>query len=103
MNNNIIIHKNNKTVEALLKETSMHPLLPIEEETSLLERIQTNDKEAMQKFCESNTHLVASVTKLYLDKGEALDKLVKAGKKGQEQACEKFDPNRGFKFAAYAV
>ena len=69
----------------------------------MLERIQLSDKEAMDIFHKSNTFFLLRVLKQYLDKGLAFEKLVDTGRKELEQVCEKFYPNCGFKFAAYAV
>lgn len=67
----------------------------MEEESALLKRIELLDKEAMDIFCKSNTRFLLSVLKQYLYKKLTFDELLDAGRKGLEQVCEKFDPNRG--------
>lgn len=68
----------------------MYPVISMEEVSSL-ERIQLSDKEEMDIFYKSNTCFLLSVLKQHLDKGLAFEKLVDAGKKRLEQACERFD------------
>ena len=50
-----------------------------------------------------NLRFVVSVAKQYQHRGESMEKLIEAGNKGLELAAKKFDPQRGFKFIAYAV
>lgn len=62
MSKNIITHESNISVHELIRE--MYSVISIEEEVSLLERIQLSDKEAIDIFYKSNTCFL-----LYLDKG----------------------------------
>lgn len=101
MSKNIITRKSNIAVDELIREK--YPVISMEEESVLLKRIELSDKKAMDIFCKSNTRYLIAVVKKYLDKGLTFDELLDAGRKGLEQVCEKFDPNRGFKFAAYAA
>lgn len=101
-NKNIIIRKS-QSVDSLLKEASKHPLLTIEESVMLAKRVQKGDGDAMKRLYEANLRFVVSVAKQYLDRGKTLEELIETGNKGLELAAKKFDPQRGFKFIAYAV
>ncbi len=101
MSKNIITRKSNIAVDELIREK--YPVISMEEESALLKRIELSDKKAMDIFCKSNTRCLIAVAKMYLDKGVTFDELLDAGRKGLEKACERFDPNRGFKFIPYTM
>lgn len=101
MSKNIITRKSNIAVDELIREK--YPVISMEEESALLKRIELSDKKAMDIFCKSNTRCLIAVAKMYLDKGVIFDELLDAGRKGLEKACERFDPNRGFKFIPYTM
>ena len=100
MSKNIITRKSNIAVDELIREK--YPVISMEE-SALLKRIELSDKKAMDIFCKSNTRCLIAVAKMYLDKGVTFDELLDAGRKGLEKACERFDPNRGFKFIPYTM
>ena len=102
MNKNITIHKN-QSVESLLKEAAEQPLLTIEQEVEIANRIKQGDKGALTELHSCNLRFVVSVAKQYQNRGKSMEELIKAGNKGLELAAKKFDPQRGFKFIAYAV
>lgn len=101
MSKNIITRKSNIAVDELIRKK--YPVISIEEESALLKRIELSDKEAMDMFCKSNTRYLIAIAKKYFDKGLTFDELLDAGRKGLEKACERFDPNRGFKFIPYTM
>lgn len=102
MNKNITIRKSH-SVDSFLQDASKHPLLTIEEEVMLAKRVQQGDEDAMKRLYEANLRFVVSVAKQYQNTGKSMEELIEAGNKGLELAARRFDPQRGFKFIAYAV
>ena len=90
-------------MDSYLVEVNKHPLQTVEEQTELVHRIKEGDEEALALLVYVNLLFVLSVAKLYQHRGESMEKLIEAGNKGLELAAKKFDPQRGFKFIAYAV
>merc|ERR1712238_174971 len=58
---------------------------------------------AKTALIESNVRLVVSITKRYQRRGIAFQDLAQEGILGLSRACEKFDPERGFRFSTYAT
>ena len=58
---------------------------------------------AKKALTESNIRLVVSVAKRYQRHGLSLQDLAQEGILGLTRACEKFDPERGFRFSTYAT
>ena len=52
---------------------------------------------------ESNIRLVVSIAKKYQNRGMAFQDVAQEGIVGLTKACEKFDPERGFRFSTYAT
>ena len=102
MNKNITIRKS-QSLDSFLQDASKHPLLTIEEEVMLAKRVQQGDEDAMKRLYEANLRFVVSVAKQYQNRGKSMEELIEAGNKGLELAARRFDPQRGFKFIAYAV
>lgn len=90
-------------VESFIKEASVYPLLTVEQENELVERIKQGDEEAILDLYDCNLRFVVSVAKQYQNRGKSMEELIGAGNKGLELAARRFDPQRGFKFIAYAV
>ena len=57
---------------------------------------------AKAALTESNVRLVVSIAKRYQRRGLSLQDLAQEGILGLTRACDKFDPERGFRFSTYA-
>ena len=58
---------------------------------------------AKSALTESNIRLVISIAKRYQNRGLSFQDLAQEGILGLTRACEKFDPERGFRFSTYAT
>ena len=94
-------------IKMYLKEIGKIPLLSVEEEMVLAQKISDPDenirKEAAKKMAESNLRLVVSIAKRYMGRGMQLLDLIQDGNLGLLRAVEKFDYQKGFKFSTYAT
>ena len=94
-------------IKMYLKEIGKIPLLSVEEEMVLAQKISDPDKnirkEAAKKMAESNLRLVVSIAKRYMGRGMQLLDLIQEGNLGLLRAVEKFDCQKGFKFSTYAT
>lgn len=91
------------SLSAYLKEVSKIPLLTPEEEAALAYRIKNySDEEARRVMIESNLRLVISFSKKFLGLGLPFQDLIQEGNLGLIEAVQKFDPDRGCRFATYA-
>lgn len=86
-----------------LREISNIPVLTAEEECILAREIAQGNKEAKDKFINSNLKLVVSVAKRYIGSGVDFLDLIQEGNIGLITAVERFDPDLGFKFSTYAI
>ena len=102
MNKKITNHVR-QSLDSYLVEVNKHPLQTVEEQTELAHRIKEGDEEALAKLITGNLRFVVSVAKQYQHRGKSMEDLIEAGNKGLELAAKKFNPQRGFKFIAYAV
>lgn len=93
-------------VKVYLKEIGRVPLLTVEEEVELAEKILeggvTGDI-ARQQLSEANLRLVVSIAKRYVGRGMQFLDLIQEGNLGLMKAVEKFDHTKGFKFSTYAT
>lgn len=101
--NKKITNRMSQSLDSYLVEVNKHPLQTVEEQTELAHRIKEGDKEALAQLITGNLRFVVSVAKQYQNRGKSMEELIEAGNKGLELAAKKFDPQRGFKFIAYAV
>lgn len=101
--NKKITNRVRQSLDPYLVEVNKHPLQTVEEQTELAHRIKEGDEEALAQLITGNLRFVVSVAKQYQNRGNSMEELIEAGNKGLELAAKKFDPQRGFKFIAYAV
>lgn len=119
------------SVGLYLKEMSLVPLLSLEEEVGLAQRIETarlakqelnrtNGRTAVQRkhelettvregilarehLIKANTRLVVSIAKKYIGRGVPFLDLIQEGNMGLMKAVSKFEYQRGFRFSTYAT
>jgi RNA polymerase primary sigma factor len=78
-------------------------LLTHAEEVDLSKRAKAGDAKARTRLVEKNLRLVVSVAKRYRGYGVPFEDLIQEGNIGLMKAVEKFDPDRGWRFATYAT
>ena len=87
-----------------LKEILKFPMLEPEQEFMLAKRWQEHeDPAAAQTLVTSHLRLVAKIAMGYRGYGLPLSELVSEGNVGMMQAVKRFDPDRGFRLATYAM
>ncbi len=119
------------TVGLYLKEMSRVPLLSVEQELNLAQRIEqgrqskneldrlngkssavqrqpletfiTDGVLAREHLIKANTRLVVSIAKRYIGRGVPFLDLIQEGNIGLMKAVEKYDYHRGFRFSTYAT
>jgi RNA polymerase sigma-32 factor len=87
-----------------LQEIRKFPMLEPEEEYMLAKRWREHgDTEAAHKLVTSHLRLVAKIAMGYRGYGLPLAELISEGNVGMMQAVKRFDPERGFRLATYAM
>jgi len=87
-----------------LQEIRKFPMLSPEEELELSRRWRdTEDMEAAHKLVTSHLRLVAKIAMGYRGYGLPVGELISEGNVGMMQAVKRFDPDRGFRLATYAM
>ena len=80
------------------------PLLAAEEEFLLAKRVREHaDRAAADRLVRSHLRLVVSFAANYRGYGLPIAELISEGSIGLMQAIERFDPDKGFRFATYAT
>jgi RNA polymerase sigma-32 factor len=87
-----------------LQEIRKFPMLSAEEEYTLGKNWREHgDIEAAHKLVTSHLRLVAKIAMGYRGYGLPLAELISEGNVGMMQAVKKFDPDKGFRLATYAM
>jgi RNA polymerase sigma-32 factor len=87
-----------------LQEIRKFPMLNPEEEYMLAKRYQdTGEMQAAHRLVTSHLRLVAKIAMGYRGYGLPLGELISEGNVGMIQAVKRFDPERGFRLATYAM
>jgi RNA polymerase sigma-32 factor len=87
-----------------LSEIRKFPVLSPEEEYMLAKRFQEHgDAEAAHKLVTSHLRLVAKIAMGYRGYGLPVSELISEGNIGLMQGVKKFEPDRGFRLATYAM
>jgi RNA polymerase primary sigma factor len=97
---------NGETPDALaryLAQIGQGRLLTHREEIDLGRKVRAGDKKAREMLIEKNLRLVVSVAKKYRGMGLPFGDLMQEGNIGLMKAADKYDPERGWRFATYAT
>jgi RNA polymerase sigma-32 factor len=87
-----------------LSEIRKFPLLEKNEEFMLAQRwAQHQDAEAAERMVTSHLRLVAKIAMGYRGYGLPMGEVISEGNVGLMQAVKKFDPDKGFRLATYAM
>ena len=87
-----------------LSEIRKFPLLEKNEEFMLAKRwAEHQDSEAAEKMVTSHLRLVAKIAMGYRGYGLPMGEVISEGNVGLMQAVKKFDPDKGFRLATYAM
>ena len=87
-----------------LQEIRKFPMLEPEEEYMLAKRWKEHeDSEAAHRLVTSHLRLVAKIAMGYRGYGLPLSELISEGNVGMMQAVKRFDADRGFRLATYAM
>ncbi len=87
-----------------LDEIRKFPMLEPQEEYMLAKRYQEHDdRSAAHKLVTSHLRLVAKIAMGYRGYGLPIGEVISEGNVGLMQAVKKFEPDRGFRLATYAM
>jgi len=94
----------NSNLTRYLQEIRKFPLLTHEEEFEAAKRwVDDGDVESAHKMVTSHLRLVAKIAMGYRGYGLPLGELISEGNVGLMQAVKRFDPDKGFRLATYAM
>ena len=97
-------HKLDTTLVRFVEEAKRFPMLSPEREQELARAWRDReDRDALKHLVGSHLRLVVKIARGFTGYGLPLADLVAEGNVGLMQAAEKFDPDRGFRFATYAM
>lgn len=101
---NVPILHSDQGLTQYLQEIRKFPILSADEEYMLAKRWKEyGDREAAHKLVTSHLRLVAKIAMGYRGYGLPVSDLISEGSVGMMQAVKKFDPERGFRLATYAM
>jgi RNA polymerase sigma-32 factor len=87
-----------------LEEIRLFPLLAPQEEFMLAKRWREHDdRDAAHKLVTSHLRLVAKIAMGYRGYGLPISEVISEGNVGLMQAVKRFDPDKGFRLASYAI
>lgn len=102
MNLPILSSEGNLTI--YLQEIKRFPILSAEEEYMLAKRFKEDgDTKAAHKLVTSHLRLVAKIAMGYRGYGLPISDLISEGNIGLMKAVKRFDPDKGFRLATYAL
>ncbi len=96
-------YETDSNLKIYLREISKTPLLTVEEENALAERIKQGDKAAREHMIKANLRLVVKIANDYSGYGLSLGDLISEGNIGLMNAVERFDPEKGGKLSTYGA
>jgi RNA polymerase primary sigma factor len=97
------ITSRDESLTKFLREASRYPLLTMEEEVILSQKVKQGDLKARDKIVLSNARFLVSIAKKYQYTGLPLMDLISEGQFGLIDAVNRFDETRGFKLITFAV
>ena len=104
MANFLTVPAEGSSLSRYLEEIRRFPMLEPEEEFILAKRWQEQgDTEAAHRLVTSHLRLVAKIAMGYRGYGLPLNEIISEGNVGLMQAVKRFDPDRGFRLATYAM
>ena len=91
-------------LQRYLQDIRLFPMLQPEEEFMLAKRWKEHgDSKAAQKLITSHLRLVAKIAMGYRGYGLPIGEVISEGNVGLMQAVKKFEPDKGFRLATYAM
>ncbi|MDA9597325.1 RNA polymerase sigma factor RpoH [Candidatus Pelagibacter sp.] len=104
MNNNLPTLSNEGGLSAYLAQIKKFPMLDAEEEYMLAKNWKTTGNvKAAEKLVTSHLRLVAKIAMGYKGYGLPVNEMISEGNVGLMQAVKKFEPEKGFRLATYAM
>ena len=104
INNNLPTLSNEGGLSAYLEQIKKFPMLAAEEEYMLAKNWKTTGNiKAAEKLVTSHLRLVAKIAMGYKGYGLPINEMISEGNVGLMQAVKKFEPEKGFRLATYAM
>jgi RNA polymerase sigma-32 factor len=104
MNNNLPALSNEGGLSTYLEQIKKFPMLAAEEEYMLAKNWKTTGNiKAAEKLVTSHLRLVAKIAMGYKGYGLPVNEMISEGNVGLMQAVKKFEPEKGFRLATYAM
>ena len=104
MNSNLPILSNEGGLSAYLDQIKKFPMLDAEEEYMLAKNWKTTgNMKSAEKLVTSHLRLVAKIAMGYKGYGLPINEMISEGNVGLMQAVKKFEPEKGFRLATYAM
>ena len=104
MNNNLPAISNESGLSVYLEQIKKFPMLAAEEEYMLAKNWKTTGNiKAAEKLVTSHLRLVAKIAMGYKGYGLPVNEMISEGNIGLMQAVKKFEPEKGFRLATYAM
>ena len=103
-NNNLPVLGNEGGLTAYLEQIKKFPMLDAEEEYMLAKNWKTTGNiKSAEKLVTSHLRLVAKIAMGYKGYGLPVNEMISEGNIGLMQAVKKFEPEKGFRLATYAM
>ncbi len=104
INNNLPILSSEGGLSAYLEQIKKFPMLDAEEEYMLAKNWKTTGNiKSAEKLVTSHLRLVAKIAMGYKGYGLPVNEMISEGNVGLMQAVKKFEPEKGFRLATYAM
>tara|TARA_Y100001970_G_scaffold267572_1_gene357749 strand:+ start:672 stop:1565 length:894 start_codon:yes stop_codon:yes gene_type:complete len=104
INNNLPVLNNEGGLSAYLEQIKKFPMLEAEEEYMLAKNWRsTGNIKSAEKLVTSHLRLVAKIAMGYKGYGLPVNEMISEGNVGLMQAVKKFEPEKGFRLATYAM